>query len=70
MKSVLFNILGSKKNGTGHIYRALSLAKEINLNYTDKEYKYENFLGLNYTFSNLKRKLLKNIVKGKKDESN
>ena len=29
MKSVIFNIIGNKKNGTGHIYRSLSLAKEI-----------------------------------------
>jgi len=33
MKLILFNILGSKKNGTGHIYRSLSLAKEIKSNY-------------------------------------
>ena len=33
MKLVLFNILGSKKNGTGHIFRSLSLAKEIKYNH-------------------------------------
>ncbi len=30
MKLVLFNILGSKSNGTGHLYRSISLAKDIN----------------------------------------
>ena len=33
MKLVLFNILGNKENGTGHIYRSLSLAKEVNNSY-------------------------------------
>ena len=33
MKLILFNIIGSKKNGTGHIYRSLSLAKEIKKKY-------------------------------------
>ena len=33
MKSVIFNIIGNKKNGTGHIYRSLSLAKEIKSKY-------------------------------------
>lgn len=33
MKSVFFNVIGNKKNGTGHIYRTLSLAKEVNKKY-------------------------------------
>lgn len=33
MKSVFFNVIGNKKNGTGHIYRTISLAKEINRKY-------------------------------------
>ena len=33
MKLVLFNIIGNKDIGTGHIYRSLSLAKEIKKNF-------------------------------------
>ena len=33
MKIILFNILGSKQNGTGHLYRSMSLAKDISLKY-------------------------------------
>ena len=55
--------------GTPLCYITFDTNKEINLKYTDKKYRYENYLGLNYTFSNLKRKLLKNILKGNKNEN-
>ena len=37
--------------------------EELNLIYRHKNYKYSDFLGLHYSFSNLKRKVVNNIIK-------
>ena len=69
MKLVLFNIIGSKKNGTGHIYRALSLAKEIKANYkvifittNYQKLAIKNLKETNYKFFSYPKKKLYNKI--------
>tara|TARA_B100000035_G_C20899700_1_gene508824 strand:+ start:128 stop:814 length:687 start_codon:yes stop_codon:yes gene_type:complete len=50
--------------GTPLCYITFDTDKEINLNYTNEKYRHENNNGLFYKFSNLKTKLLSNILKG------
>jgi len=50
--------------GTPLSYITFDTNKEINLNYTDEKYRHENSNGLFYKFSNLKTKLLTNIMRG------
>jgi hypothetical protein len=50
--------------GTPLCYITFDTDKEISLKYTDEKYNHENYNGLFYKFSNLKTKLLTNILKG------
>ena len=35
---------------------------QLNLIFSEENYKYSDWMGLHYTFSNFKRKLVKNII--------
>ena len=65
------NIFIPIKKGQNHLYipQGTPLAcinfetdNQLNLVYRNKNYRYSDWMGLHYTFSNLKRKLVKNIV--------
>ena len=70
MKLILFNIIGSKKNGTGHIFRSLSLAKEIKSGYEiifltnhNQKLAIQNLKTTNYKFFTYpKKKIFDKII--------
>ncbi|MEK9994531.1 MAG: hypothetical protein VW646_07200 [Hydrogenophilales bacterium] len=49
--------------GTPLAYINFETDKQLNLKFSDKEYKFSDWMGLHYLFSNFKRKLTKNIIK-------
>tara|TARA_R100001132_G_C3236986_1_gene69264 strand:- start:45 stop:743 length:699 start_codon:yes stop_codon:yes gene_type:complete len=49
--------------GTPLCYIHVETDQQLNLIYKNKGYKHSDFLGLYYSFSNLKRKMLNNIIK-------